>query len=284
LYLKGEETMRRRAFTLIELLVVIAIIAILAAILFPVFAQAKASAKKTSSLSGIKQTVLGLTMYATDSDDMAVPEYGYGTPEQPDAYLNHNTWVGRIFPYVKNRSLFFDKTLTEPTGDDFPDPFYPGYVYKWEWITNFALNADGYSRYWGGSGCTAIDWSGPGTYRSLTSFDDSATRLAVTPVRYANLNYAWMRFYGIDAAWPTMDRYASGWSWNQVVFDARRQYGPRFIGGFADGHVGRYGKEKFIAYYADTPAQNEANNYNDFCSRMDSKNLWSFWGRPWNGN
>jgi len=61
--------MRNRAFTLIELLVVIAIIAILAAILFPVFAQAKEAAKKTSSLSQLKQCGTGTMIYTTDADD-----------------------------------------------------------------------------------------------------------------------------------------------------------------------------------------------------------------------
>ncbi len=59
----------KRAFTLIELLVVIAIIAILAAILFPVFAQAKEAAKKTQGLSQMKQTTTGITIYTTDADD-----------------------------------------------------------------------------------------------------------------------------------------------------------------------------------------------------------------------
>jgi len=60
---------RRNAFTLIELLVVIAIIAILAAILFPVFAQAKVAAKKTADLSNVKQLALGSAMYTSDNDD-----------------------------------------------------------------------------------------------------------------------------------------------------------------------------------------------------------------------
>jgi prepilin-type N-terminal cleavage/methylation domain-containing protein len=59
-----------RAFTLIELLVVIAIIAILAAILFPVFAQAKAAAKNAQTISNIKQLGLGVQLYIGDSDDV----------------------------------------------------------------------------------------------------------------------------------------------------------------------------------------------------------------------
>lgn len=63
--------MKTKAFTLIELLVVIAIIAILAAILFPVFAQAKLAAKKTAGTSNSKQVALALVMYSNDYDDMA---------------------------------------------------------------------------------------------------------------------------------------------------------------------------------------------------------------------
>ncbi|MDK3158545.1 prepilin-type N-terminal cleavage/methylation domain-containing protein, partial [Kamptonema cortianum] len=63
----------RRAFTLIELLVVIAIIAILAAILFPVFAQAKLAAKQTSSLSSVKQLGTSQQIYMADYDDNTVP-------------------------------------------------------------------------------------------------------------------------------------------------------------------------------------------------------------------
>jgi len=62
-----------RGFTLIELLVVIAIIAILAAILFPVFAQAKAAAKRTSDLSNVKNITLGMYIYTGDSDDSLPP-------------------------------------------------------------------------------------------------------------------------------------------------------------------------------------------------------------------
>ena len=68
----------RKGFTLIELLVVIAIIAILAAILFPVFAKAREKARQTSCLSNVKQIALGMLMYAQDYDERLCAGYVYG--------------------------------------------------------------------------------------------------------------------------------------------------------------------------------------------------------------
>ena len=101
--------MKRKAFTLIELLVVIAIIAILAAILFPVFAQAKAAAKRTSELSNTKQLILGTLIYAGDSDDVFVNSSVYypgsgGWGDQSKA--NECYWAPKIAPYIKSAGLF----------------------------------------------------------------------------------------------------------------------------------------------------------------------------------
>jgi prepilin-type N-terminal cleavage/methylation domain-containing protein/prepilin-type processing-associated H-X9-DG protein len=98
--------MKKRAFTLIELLVVIAIIAILAAILFPVFAQAKAAAKKTADLSNTKQLDLGAIMYAGDYDDSLGDAPAYGNAVQ--------TFIlaVRMAPYVKNNPIW--KCPTSP--------------------------------------------------------------------------------------------------------------------------------------------------------------------------
>jgi prepilin-type N-terminal cleavage/methylation domain-containing protein len=95
---------RKRAFTLIELLVVIAIIAILAAILFPVFAQAKASAKAAASLSNIKQIALAALMYANDYDDTLVMVGNWNSLD-PDAWTTAggwSSWALNIDPYQKN--------------------------------------------------------------------------------------------------------------------------------------------------------------------------------------
>ena len=91
--------MKRNAFTLIELLVVIAIIAILAAILFPVFAQAREKARQTSCLSNEKQIGLGIMMYAQDYDEMYPMAYYYvNGANSGNGYVQ---WTGLVDPYVK---------------------------------------------------------------------------------------------------------------------------------------------------------------------------------------
>jgi len=106
----------RKAFTLIELLVVIAIIAILAAILFPVFAQAKAAAKNTQDLSNTKQIALVSQIYSADYDDVFVPtgasdlwNDGTQTPFNTPVPPAPNEWMGwglRLVQYAKSRDIF----------------------------------------------------------------------------------------------------------------------------------------------------------------------------------
>ena len=91
---------RRKGFTLIELLVVIAIIAILAAILFPVFAKAREKARQTTCLSNLKQLGLGMMQYAQDYDDWLPCYYTYN-PYQ----INLRWWYDMIQPYCKNYQL-----------------------------------------------------------------------------------------------------------------------------------------------------------------------------------
>jgi prepilin-type N-terminal cleavage/methylation domain-containing protein len=102
---------RRRAFTLIELLVVIAIIAILAAILFPVFAQAREKARQASCLSNCKQIGNATMMYLQDYDEAYPSHYtaaGVGVHTLPDGRLfqGHVGWPLVIYPYIKNQQVF----------------------------------------------------------------------------------------------------------------------------------------------------------------------------------
>jgi prepilin-type N-terminal cleavage/methylation domain-containing protein len=91
--------MRRHAFTLIELLVVIAIIAILAAILFPVFSQAKEAAQRTSCLSNARQSGLGVKMYLGDYDDTFPIHYAYNS-QPPAGKPGHKGVEVLLAPYV----------------------------------------------------------------------------------------------------------------------------------------------------------------------------------------
>lgn len=88
-----------QGFTLIELLVVIAIIAILAAILFPVFARARESARRTTCLSNLKQLDLACHMYAQDYDELFPVDNHICNP--------HSRFVGQILPYVKNTQIMY---------------------------------------------------------------------------------------------------------------------------------------------------------------------------------
>ncbi len=105
----------KSGFTLIELLVVIAIIAILAAILFPVFAQARAAARKTACLSNMKQIGLGLGMYVQDNDETFPMRYLDGWGGGNKVYENGTlvSWKNSISPYIKNKDIF--KCLSNPT-------------------------------------------------------------------------------------------------------------------------------------------------------------------------
>jgi prepilin-type N-terminal cleavage/methylation domain-containing protein len=145
---------RNRAFTLIELLVVIAIIAILAAILFPVFAQAKLAAKGTVWTNSFKQTGLAINIYLTDSDDKMILTnenakvggyyycFGCGRPD----YI----WMERLQPYMKNWDLSVcpiddvrldQRHLDAFTGQPLP-PTDPNYWYAVGARSNIGINYD----------------------------------------------------------------------------------------------------------------------------------------------
>lgn len=114
---------RKHGFTLIELLVVIAIISILAAILFPVFARARESARRASCLSNLKQIGLGMMQYVQDHDGRYTGIYTVGNSNTGPDGKRFSTarrwyWPQLIQPYVKSHQIFFCPSTTNPIGSD----------------------------------------------------------------------------------------------------------------------------------------------------------------------
>jgi len=136
--------MRRTVgFTLIELLVVIAIIAILAAILFPVFAQAREKSRGAACLSNLRQVVQGFRMYAADYDEMNAPPFIYtrtetgGTAAHTFRSTGLNWWQDLVQPYCKNYQVFecpsgsWTYNYLRPAG--LPNPLKSGYGVNTMW-------------------------------------------------------------------------------------------------------------------------------------------------------
>ena len=137
------------AFTLIELLVVIAIIAILAAILFPVFAQAREKARQTACLSNTKEIGLALLMYLQDSDEVVVP---VATTAHGPMYTDlRDLWYAQLNPYIKNGKAstggyhadYSSSVWRCPSdlSDITPDPsnpsaHFPSYGYNYHFLAN----------------------------------------------------------------------------------------------------------------------------------------------------
>ncbi|HWD38562.1 MAG TPA: prepilin-type N-terminal cleavage/methylation domain-containing protein [Fimbriimonas sp.] len=249
----------RTGFTLIELLVVIAIIAILAAILFPVFAQAKVAAKKAASLSNVKQLNLAQVMYTNDYDDhycfafytseipvsvATPPDYktdGYGAwtwtgdPDDQNPTGIFWTWGQITYPYHKSIKIFKDPGGPNSNGN-------PG-------LSNFAANFDLMG--------TPIWSAGHPMPVTSTGFDDVAGKLLIMsaghswawqydlqqPGNYGAFNYVpgtcpngQPASPEIDCSWLTNG--ADGPDINSVAGDIKNgRYQNGIIGGWADGHA-----------------------------------------------
>jgi len=163
----------KRGFTLIELLVVIAIIAILAAILFPVFAQAKEAAKKATCLSNEKQLATSLFLYAGDHEDTLCQTSWESDGSHP--YQVH--WTYLLQPYIKNWNIFTCPSDVEPVKPGKPCPNGVEDFGKLPMVCDW--QAPAYSVIPNYNALPAHDWL-PGP---LTQFSDAANVILVTERR-----------------------------------------------------------------------------------------------------
>lgn len=224
----------RSGFTLIELLVVIAIIAILAAILFPVFARARENARRASCQSNLKQIALGIAQYTQDYDEkypMLFSVNGItGQPGSvnPSRFGAIQMWSGLIFPYVKSSQIFIcpsarNSTQVDTQADGSGYTVVGGLAYA-ATRKNSAQNQDG---------LFADGSAGDLKPVSLAAVNKAAETIMTFDV----WNQYW---YGIAPSWPFelngwFDPSATYWKDSAIIYDARHLEGLNFA--FADGHV-----------------------------------------------
>jgi len=253
-------TRRFAGFTLIELLVVIAIIAILAAILFPVFAQARERARGTACLSNMKQVGLGLMQYVQDNDER-LPPYIIGRATSTDTRVTPNmnsprtpaerytvahetndghllSWQDAIYPYVKSVQLFHcpshKRPVPAPNPEDPDEMANPGwfanYPTGFAWAPSLAINAI-LVNHWGTTGPAGVPPSIgaiKGASGKIFAVHNASVYAYANPTEYYN--------------------YSTWWNESNVgLRNLSRQAFPHTEGGnylFTDGHAKWYARAR----------------------------------------
>lgn len=273
---------RKTAFTLIELLVVIAIIAILAAILFPVFAQAKAAAKKTLDLSNTKQHGLGIMMYNADYDDV-YPRTAYLTRVNLWGWQTPFTWREAVLPYVKNGETIYrdgNKTQTFAEGGLWSTPAKPQGRGVYQGNNNLFPS---WCQWDNGSSQNVCDQNADGTANGNPPFPSISQTALDAP---AQISATWT--VGINPDWNASGDVAdSSWWWwggaqwppvftgptSAEKWDADATFWPtwalpryRYTGGlntsFADGHA-KWIKKGAFNWCKYTYVKGRTTNWND---------------------
>lgn len=225
----------KSAFTLIELLVVIAIIAILAAILFPVFAQAKAAAKSTGTLSNLKNIGTAGQIYLGDFDDVVHPHQtpvpttdpGNGQIWSPGGQAG---WYEIVKPYIKNKEITWDTMRGVGTQIN-TDP-----NVSWQSLVTLTLNRNGWSSW---ENFTTFDRQ----YRVASAQEDIAQRAAyMITADPANNNLGW-RFNSDEAGCPVVNDLSNVTGqyprWNRVYIAATKFHKNQIVTSFGDSHAGK---------------------------------------------
>jgi len=241
---------RTSAFTLIELLVVIAIIAILAAILFPVFAQAKAAAKSTATLSNLKQIGTAGQMYSSDYDDVVHPhEFTVPTTDPGNNGVwspgGRAGWYEIVKPYIKSGNLVWDAARGMTVKVD------AGTNISWQSLVTLTLNRNGWSSY-------EDPTSFARSYRVMSAQEDIAKRQAYAiTADEANPSLGW-RWNTDEAACPITSNEADPQRhrFNRVYTAAKNFHKDQIIASFGDGHAGKVPMKKVMILNATAAAAN----------------------------
>ena len=225
-----KERVKPKAFTLIELLVVIAIIAILAAILFPVFARARENARRTSCQSNLKQLGIMVMQYTQDYDERHPPTFYNGS-----ASGTSSSWVTFMQPYIKSTQVFQCPSESEATGNT------PGATFPVHYAYNLSIGGNVADATNGGVAYTSIaSLVAPASTVMMT---DSGSLQAgtVNSTQAATTNPAlWTKRIAADkhTTWILITPTSSNWSFTTVDYGAplaRHLETTNIL--WADGHV-----------------------------------------------
>jgi prepilin-type N-terminal cleavage/methylation domain-containing protein/prepilin-type processing-associated H-X9-DG protein len=214
----------KHAFTLIELLVVIAIIAILAAILFPVFAQAREKARAAACLSNLKQISLAMLMYSQDYDEIFPINRRFSF--DPD--LSYTTWRCAVYPYTKNEGVWLCPSAPRHLNE-----------FNWPWTTG--------SPFIGGRGCTCdvdmtladfqsnpIKWHGFSNYAANGHWNWEDDRLNLA---YFQKPADTIMLFDTRDQWPDLEAWTIPWHYGDGYGSLGCWHSKMVNWAFIDGHV-----------------------------------------------
>ncbi len=221
---------RRTGFTLIELLVVIAIIAILAAILFPVFARAREKARQSSCTSNLKQLGTAMMMYVQDYDEV-LPDLLMGRDSSPNS-ADWYAWTAVIMPYVSNGQVF---VCPSARGWTKSTPGASGAIQGGYGAVREVLGYNGSLGYaddpagWG----TDTNKDAPGHGQPIAEMEAPAEVIVIVDATYWNCQRSfWERTDNVKTPTPELAR-----KYNGAYYTVDSRHNGQANAAFADGHV-----------------------------------------------
>lgn len=270
--------MRKTAFTLIELLVVIAIIAILAAILFPVFAQAKESAKKASGMTQIKQVSTGTIIYTSDQDDLfplavimsSTGYWQYNLLAEVPVDWRINTastnarhsiyWANSVRPYIKNEQMYAHSHGQDQTS---PSTTTLGRIPTKMGVTYNGLISNLSTTEVGAPSVVTMMWYGQGRTnrvgQSLPVPQLRCTGIATSPCRFNPTGYPDSgngSGSSFGSAWFTVSGMTTHWAYSRGNIFVRTDTSAKYLPiGTSAGSNANYFNEPFSSYDANGMGQ-----------------------------